>query len=135
LLKNAKKQLICVSAKSRHLLYKISHLLYKISQNTGSCSKCALPVFILQTPANACFFMSNYCFCMLPLLLPVGAGYCSSRLVASNGFVITNPTNTCRTKNNAPLFTALDFAHSGHRLTGDATASARLWFGTVRTLV
>ena len=65
-------------------------------------STCFYTAFACILTAFACIFMSNYCFCVQEESLPVEAGYSSSWLVASNGFVITNPTNTCRTKNNTP---------------------------------
>jgi hypothetical protein len=46
--------------------------------------------------------MPTYCFFVSSVHLLVGTGYSCSLSVASNGFVITNLTFTCRNKNNAP---------------------------------
>jgi hypothetical protein len=57
-----------------------------------------LPENILQTPAISCqiaAFLCCSCFDLLGLVMAVS--------VASNVFVITNLTFTCRNKNNAPL--------------------------------
>jgi hypothetical protein len=71
---------------------------YKIREITGICRGCTLPVFTGKYPANAGLFRSNYCFFVLFVPLPVEAGFRCSFLVASNGFVRTNLTFTCREK-------------------------------------
>jgi hypothetical protein len=48
--------------------------------------------------------MPNYCFFVSSVHLPVEVGYGCSLSVASNVFVITNQTFTCRSKNDAPLW-------------------------------
>jgi len=93
-----------VHPKVRHLQYKVRRLQYKISEITGICRDCTLPVFTRKYPANAWIFRSNCCFFVQGLPLLVEAGYGCSQSVASNGFVRTNLTFTCRNKNNAPLW-------------------------------
>ena len=90
--------------KVRHLQYKVRRLQYKISEITGICRDCTLPVFTWKYPANACNFLPNYCFFLSSVHLPVETGYGCLALLASNGFVRTNLTFTCRNKNNAPLW-------------------------------
>jgi len=87
-----------VCPKVRHLQYKIRFLQYKISEITGICRGCTLPVFTRKYPANACNFIPNYYFFVSNVHLPVEAGYGCSLSVASNVFVITNRTFTCRQK-------------------------------------
>jgi hypothetical protein len=91
-----------VCPKVRHLQYKIRRKAVQNQWDTGFCRGCTLPVFTGKYPANACNFMPNYCFFVSSVHLPVEAGYGCSLLVASNVFVITNLTFTCRNKNNAP---------------------------------
>ena len=86
------------SAKVRHLQYKVRGLQYKISEITGICRGYTLPVFTRKYPANACNFMPNCCFFVSSVHLPVEAGYGCLVLVASNGFVRTNLTNSCKQK-------------------------------------
>ena len=91
-------------AKVRHLQYKVRRLQYKISEITGICRGCTLPAFTRKYPANAWIFRSNCCFFVSSVHLPVEAGYGCSWVVASNVFVRTNRTFTCRNKNDAPLW-------------------------------
>jgi hypothetical protein len=93
-----------VSPKVRHLQYKIRRLQYKIRRKAGICTGCTLRVFTRKYPANTCNFLPNYCLFVLFVSWPVGTGYGCSLLVASNGFVRTNLTFTCRNKNTAPLW-------------------------------
>jgi len=85
-----------VCAKVRHLQYKIRCLQYKISEIqvfAGAALYLYLPENILL---SACNFLPNYCFFVLFVPLVVEAGYSCSFSVASNVFVRTNLTFTCR---------------------------------------
>jgi len=93
-----------VCPKVRHLQYKIRRLQYKIRY----LQVFAGAAFYLYLPENillsAWLFRSNYCFFVSRVHLAIEAGFGCSLLVASNVFVITNLTFTCRNKNDAPLW-------------------------------
>ena len=92
------------SVKIRDLQYKVRRLQYKISEITGICRGCTLPVFTWKYPANACIFLSLYCFFVLFVPLPVEAGFGCSQSVASNVFVRTKLYLLLLKKNNALLW-------------------------------
>jgi len=71
----------------------------RIQAFAGAALYLYLPENILLA---ACNFLPNYCFFVSSVHLPVEVGYGCSLSVASNVFVITNLTFTCRNKNNAP---------------------------------
>jgi hypothetical protein len=85
-----------VGPKVRHLQYKIRRL----QVFAGTALYLYLPENILLATCN---FLPNCCFFVSSVHLLVEAGYGCSLSVASNVFVITNLTFTCRNKNNAPL--------------------------------
>ena len=90
-------------AKVRHLQYKVRHLQYKISEMqvfAGAALYLYLPENILLATCN---FLPNYCVFVSSVHLAIEAGFGCSLLVASNVFVLTNLTFTCRNKNDAPL--------------------------------
>jgi len=79
------------SIKSGGKLYKIS----EIQVFAGAALYLYLPENILL---SACNFLPNYCFFVWSVHLSIEVGYGCLVLVASNVFVITNLTFTCREK-------------------------------------